>query len=187
VKPTTAELDAILALQLTVAWAGEAAGEPARLGWWKSDLIDPEGGGDLFARLVPQTAVWASLILARKAAATVDGLARDKLANADAVWSLYHFGFDIDEQLSDRLMWHRNHKSDPRSALGPLFFVGTAWSTTAFEALLTSLGKPKVQLTPSGRKLESADASPFVAAQLLAAALLPLSSEYPLPFVEIGA
>src|SRR6187455_1033423 len=58
ISPT--HLDEILSLQLAVAWAGEAAGEPARLGWWKSDLVDGEGGGDLFARLVPRTAKWAS-------------------------------------------------------------------------------------------------------------------------------
>jgi hypothetical protein len=57
------ELHEILALQLT-AWAGEAAGEPSRLGWWKSDLVDREGGGELFRRLVPRTASWASLVLA---------------------------------------------------------------------------------------------------------------------------
>jgi hypothetical protein len=51
-----------LSLQLAVAWAGEAAGEPTRLGWWKSDLVDPEGGGDLFARLALRTAPWAGLV-----------------------------------------------------------------------------------------------------------------------------
>ncbi|KYF49442.1 hypothetical protein BE08_33000 [Sorangium cellulosum] len=50
-----AHLDEILALQLTVAWASEAAGEPPRLGWWRSDLVDPEAGGDLFVRLLPRT------------------------------------------------------------------------------------------------------------------------------------
>ncbi|WP_395830945.1 hypothetical protein [Archangium violaceum] len=40
-------LDTILALQLTVAWAGEGRCEPARLGWWQTDLVDEAGGGDL--------------------------------------------------------------------------------------------------------------------------------------------
>ena len=79
VRLRPAELDEILALQFTVAWAGEAAGEPPRLGWWKSDLVDPEGGGDLFARLVPRTAAWASLALVRLAAQGVDAAARDPL------------------------------------------------------------------------------------------------------------
>ena len=38
-------LDAILAIQLTVAWAGEARCDPKRLAWWDTDLVDPEGGG----------------------------------------------------------------------------------------------------------------------------------------------
>ena len=66
---TPAERDDILALQLTIAWAGETAGDPPRLGWWKSDLVDREGGGDLFARLVPKTAEWAGLGLVRDALA----------------------------------------------------------------------------------------------------------------------
>ncbi len=69
---TPAQLDAVLALQLTVAWAGERAGEPPRLGWWSSDLVDPLGGADLFLRLVPRTAPWASLILVRRIAQRID-------------------------------------------------------------------------------------------------------------------
>ena len=52
-------LDTILALQLTVAWAGEGLSAPKRLDWWKTDLIDEDGGGDFFARLLPKTARWA--------------------------------------------------------------------------------------------------------------------------------
>ena len=43
-------LDKILALQIMVAWAGEGACEPKRLDWWRTDLIDEYGGGDLFTR-----------------------------------------------------------------------------------------------------------------------------------------
>lgn len=183
--PTSAELDEILALQLTVAWAGESAGEPKRLGWWKSDLIDPEGGGDLFARLTPMTAVWASLGLARKAAIRVDAAARGKLAHGDRVWSLFHFGFAIDEQLCDRLVWHRNHRSTPTEVLGRHFLVGTVWSTPSFLMLLEQLGKPKIQVTPSGRQLAASRKTPIETARLLAAALAPLPNAYPLPFAEL--
>ena len=48
------ELDEILALQITVAWAGESAGDPPRLGWWASDLVDREGGGGLLSGLGPR-------------------------------------------------------------------------------------------------------------------------------------
>ncbi len=181
-----AVLDEILALQLTVAWAGESAGDPRRLGWWKSDLIDPEGGGDLFARLTPKTAVWSSLGLARRVAMRVDEAAREKLAHGDRVWTLFHFGFAVDELLSDRLVWHRTHQSVPSDVLGPRFLVGPSWSKKSFESMLAQLGKPKVQLTPSGRQLTRASDSPAEAAALLAAALLPLAADYPLPFVEVG-
>jgi hypothetical protein len=176
--------DAILALQLSVAWAGETAGDPPRLGWWKSDLVDPEGGGDLFTRLVPKTAPWASLTLVREAARRIDEASRNKLANPDAVWTLFHFGFEIDERLSDRLAWHRQHQHDPKQVLGPDFLIGS--DPKALEAMLTGKGKPKVTLTPAGRKVAITQASPIEAASLLAAALLPLAPTYPMPFIEVG-
>jgi hypothetical protein len=38
-------LDAILAMQLTIVWAGEGRSTPKRLGWWDTDLISEDGGG----------------------------------------------------------------------------------------------------------------------------------------------
>ncbi len=183
-KLSSTELDEILAIQLTVAWAGESAGDPKRLGWWKSDLVDAEGGGDLFKRLIPKTAIWASLGLVRKAAMRADELAREKLAHGDRVWTLFHFGFAIDEQLRDRLAWHRNHQNVPADCLGAHYWMGSDWSKNAFESLMTGLGKAKVQVTPSGRQLDAAS-KPVEAARLLGAALLPLTGEYPLPYVEV--
>jgi hypothetical protein len=177
-------LDTILALQLSVAWAGEAAGDPPRLGWWKTDLVDPEAGGDLFARLTPKTAAWASLSLVREAARRVDEAARANLARPDGVWTLFHFGFALDEQLADRLAWHRSHQQIPAAVLGPHFIVG---KPGAFDKLLASLPKPKVERTPSGRKLQAKAAPPAEAAALLAAALRPLAPSYPLPFLELEA
>jgi hypothetical protein len=181
---TPNQLDSILALQLSIAWAGEAAGEPARLGWWKSDLVDGEGGGDLFVRLVPRTAAWASLWLVREAARRVDDVARQKLSDGDRVWTLFHFGFAVDEQLTDRLAYHRHHEHSPAEVLGPRYIVGSGWSRGTFETMLGKLGQPKVQVTPSGRKLETKEASAAELAPLLAAALLPLGPAYPLPFAE---
>lgn len=184
---TPAQLDEILALQLTVAWSGEAAGEPPRLGWWKTDLVDPEGGGDLFSRLAPRTGAWASLILVRAAAQRVDEAARAKIERRDRLWTLFHFGFDIDEQLADRLVYHRTHEHVPADVLGARFIVGRPWSKAALEALLGALGSPKVNIGPSGRQVDGKGASPVEAAALLAAALLPLTPEYPLPFLEVPA
>lgn len=184
---TPAQADTLLALQFTVAWAGEAAGEPPRLGWWKSDLVDPEGGGDLFVRLVPKTAAWASLGLVRESARRTDEALRSKLARGDSVWTLFHFGFAVDEQLADRLAYHRHHRRSPAAVLGAGLLVGKPWSRNGFEAMLEGLGKPRVQITPAGRKLQIPIESAPDLGPLLAAALLPLSDMYPLPFVEVPA
>jgi hypothetical protein len=204
-------LDAILALQLTVAWAGESAGEPARLGWWKSDLVDPEGGGDLMARLAPKTARWASLGLVREAAREVDRSLRTKAARGDRLWTLFHFGFEIDEQLDDRLAYHRQHQTPPDLLLQKIiaaredfleggraesegsegrggterFIVGKPFSSQSLERWLSELGSPKVETTPTGRKLDARPGSPVEAAQALAAALRPLGATYALPYIEV--
>jgi hypothetical protein len=81
----TTVLDDILAIQLSVAWAGEGRCEPRRLGWWETDLIDPRGGGDLMARLLPRTAAWAGLEAVREAAMRVDRKARAALPDPDKV------------------------------------------------------------------------------------------------------
>lgn len=181
---SSAQLDAILSLQLTVAWAGEAAGESPRLGWWKTDLTDREGGGDLFARLVPRTAPWATLGLVREAARRVDEGLRMKLARADGVWTLFHFGFAVDEQLADRLTFHRNHEHVPVAVFGEGFLPASPWSRDAFESMLGRAGKEKAEITPAGRKIALRLATPPDAAARLASALLPLAPAYPLPFAE---
>jgi hypothetical protein len=184
---TPSQLDELLALQLTVAWAGESAGDPVRLGWWKTDLIDREGGGDLFSRLVPRTAAWTSLALARAAARRIDSVAREKLALGDALWTPFHFGFEVDEQLDDRIAYHRNHEHPPRDVLGTRYLVERPWSRTALETMLTSLGSPQVSVTPKGREVAARAPSAADAAPLLFAALLPLAPSYPLPHLEVKA
>ncbi len=118
-----ADLDAIVALQLTVAWAGERAAEPERLGWWETDLVDELAGGDLFARLLPRTAAWAGLELAREAARRADRRARAQLADPDAMATLFHFGFALDEALDDRLAHLKRTGAAPSDALGEHFGV----------------------------------------------------------------
>ncbi len=179
-------LDQILALQLSVAYAGEGAGEPPRLGWWKSDLVDREGGGDLLRRLAPKTAAWAGLVLAREAARRVDAGARQQLPGAKRVWTLFDLGFAVNEQLSDRLAYHRQHQHAPAEVLGSHFQIGPGWSTSGFEALLSKLGAPKVEVGPAGRRVLGGGSSPVEGALLLAAALQPLAAAYPMPFIEVS-
>lgn len=195
-----AALDEILALQTSVAWAGEAAG--GRLGWWASDLVDPEGGGDLFARLTPKTAAWASLILVREAACRVDEKARASFAASDTMWSLFSFGFGIDEQLSDRLAHHRGTLVPPADVLGPRFIVGKPFSVPSFAGWLREGGAPKITPEPNGLRVAVPGANfaawskgssrdvAVDAARLLAAALLDKdgkpAKKYPFPYIEAG-
>lgn len=183
---TPAQLDDILALQLSVAWAGEAAGAPRRLGWWQTDLIDPEGGGDLFARLVPRTAAWAGFELAREAARRVEAAALARIAKRDGLWTLFHFGFAVDEQLHDRLAYHRRHRDVPADVFKDRLQASGPWDAAVFAKHLERGGAPKVELTPSGRLVKAKPASAADAAPLLAAALLPFDKVYPLPHLEVS-
>jgi hypothetical protein len=181
---TPAQLDDILALQLAVAWAGETAGDPPRLGWWKTDLVDKEGGGDLWARLVPKSATWASLALVRMAARTIDERARAKSARGDAMWTPFHCGFDVNEQLDDRLVDHRRHEDIPANVFGSKWLLDRPWNKAALETLLKALPCSFVEVTPAGRSVTAHVTSVVDAAPLLFAALLPLGPRYPLPYIE---
>ena len=181
------QLDSILGLQVTVAWAGEKAAEPQRLGWWDTDVIDEGAGGDLWKRLLPKTRAWAGLELAREAAIRVDRAARAKRSDADRIWTLFHLGFELDEQLRDRLAHHKRHQSVPSEALAASWGVGASWDRKAFEAFLTKLGKAAAEETPAGRKLKSAAGKPAQRVRALGAALLPLGAAYPMPFVDAPA
>lgn len=185
------DLDIILALQLTVGWAGERAAEaaspPIRLGWWNTDLTDEMAGGDLFSRLLPRTAAWAGLELARQAALRADQAAREKLARPDQAWTLFHFGFELDEAIQDRLEHHKRHRHAPPKVFGEHWGVKAAWSRSDFERFLGGLGKVSTEISPAGRAVKKLAAEPVTAARALTAALLPLSDKYPLPYGEAGA
>jgi hypothetical protein len=120
----------------------------------------------------------------RAAARRVDGAAREKIAGGDALWTPFHFGFDVDEQLDDRIAYHRTHEHKPADVLGARYLAAREWSQAALEALLNGLASAKVSDTPAGRQVSARAASPADAAPLLFAALLPLGKGYPLPHLE---
>ena len=192
--PTNDDLDHSLALQLTVAWAGEALSVPARLGWWRTDLVDEEGGGDLLGRLLPRTHRWAALESAREAARRADAKARSKLADPDAAITLYHWGFERDEQLDERLAHHKRHanaadpQTDPSAVLGDALGIFASFDAGTFEAFLQGLpGRASFETVPGGRKLKGK--RPEFDAELcdiLVAALLPFADSYPMPFANKG-
>lgn len=180
---TPPALDRILALQLTVAWAGEGHGEPPQLGWWATTLADPEGGADFLQRMLPRTHAWAALGAMREAARRADERARRKMANPDTLVTLYHFGFAWDEALRERFDHHKRALDPPQSALDAAYDVRETFDRAALEKHLVRLaGKVAYEVVPGGRQLSGALPPPDDAAVRLAGALLPFTAEYPLPF-----
>jgi hypothetical protein len=106
-------LDDVLTLQLAVAWAGES-GEAPRLGWWRTDLVSEFGGEDLFRRLLPHTWRWAVFEAVREAARRVDARSRSRDHDPDGLLSLFHLGFDADEQLEQRLADLKRGSAPPK-------------------------------------------------------------------------
>ncbi len=182
-------LDEILALQLTVAWAGEGRCEPPRLGWWQTDLVDPAGGGDLLERLLPRTHAWASLEAVREAARRTDAEARRKHADAERLRTLFHLGFELDERLDERLAQHKRHGTAPHAALPSLIPTAGPLDERDLAALLRPASSAgEIRIVPGGRELRGPPpAAPELMARHLAAALIPLAPQYPLPFYRMPA
>lgn len=180
-------LDAVLSLQLLVAWAGEALSDPPRLGWWRTALVDEFGGEDLLRRLAPATYRWAVLEAARLAAKKVDERARGRTSDADQLVSLFRFGFAVDEQLDDRLAELKREQPDPILALPALAPIAKRWDRAAFEAWLSDLPGADYTASPTGRRLPgSPPAHAPDTARMLTAALRPLADTYPAPYFRVG-
>lgn len=179
-------LDHILTVQISVAWAGESGGDPPRLGWWDSDLVDELAGGDFFRRMAPHTRQWAALEAVREVARRADTAARHAIAEPDQLWSLFHLGFETDEQLDERLAHHKRAGNPPDKALQDLYPVAAPFEREDMEQWLGNLAKPKYKLDPPGRKLRGSPSTEMSeVVNTLAAALLPLGDRYPLPYYRV--
>lgn len=207
--------DEILAWQVVVAWVGEGLCDPPRLARWRIDLVDPEGGGDLFTRLLSRTAPWAALEAVRAAAVRVDRGARLRLAQPDTVRTLFTWGFTVDEKLAERLAHHKRSLARPSQALPLPLDLDTPLSCDAFERALKIDGL-RVNAVPGGRQVVlNADAGRVIVsveakkpavhevvirqhnqvlavpahilARHLAAALVQMAPHYPLPYVRVEA
>jgi hypothetical protein len=177
------ELDSILALQFMVAWAGEKSADPERLKWWDTDILDERGGGDFMARLFPKTAQWAGPKLVRRAATVVDARARAR-SRAKGIWTLFFLGFELDEELDERIAYHRNAMHVPRDVFGAQW-LPDRWSLPAFESWLRDLcSPPEVQIDTVGRRLNTMTTGPLQVATALVAALLPIAPLYPMPYMH---
>jgi hypothetical protein len=179
-------LDDVLATQFVVAWAGEGKSKPRRFGWWDTDLIDENGGGDLMARLAPRTHAWAALEAVREAARRVDATARGKHGDSDRLRTIFFLGFELDERLNDRLASHKRAGHPPRDVL-PLptsFTLGADFPRDKVVAHLAPQKPPAFETVPPiGRELkQSIPAAVGDMVRTLAGALVPPADDYPMPF-----
>jgi len=180
---SAAELDEVLALQVTIAWAGEGLCSPPRLGWWRTDLVDPAGGGDLIARLMPKTARWAVLEAVREVARRADERARLGMAEPERLRTLFHFGFHLDERLAQRLLELKRLGQPPEEALPGPPRLGPEFDRDSFVEGLRLLDKGGFSTVPGGRELRGPLPSDLPdLARRLVAALAPLAPTYPVPF-----
>lgn len=179
---TGSACDAILSLQLAVAWAGESGHDEPRLAWWDTDMVSKYGGHDLLRRLAPRSFKWAALEVAREAARRNDEAARAGDANPDRLVSLFRLGFDVDEQLQDRLAEHKRGQCSPDSALSQLGELMASWDRDRLVNWLDTTDAPKVVNDPVGRRLTGPPPDDLVeTASRLARALVPLGDRYPCP------
>jgi hypothetical protein len=190
VSVPSSELDLALTAQIAVAWAGEGGEEP-RLSWWQTDLVSEFGGEDLLRRLLPKTYPWAMLQAVREAARRKDEELRAKASDPDQLVTLYRFGFELDEQIEERLQAHKRSGCSPLEALPGLVEVLGAslhepWSRPQFEQWVEAHGPVQTDAVPTGRLLKGAPPAGLDrAVQQLVAGLAPLGDDYPLPHFRV--
>ncbi|MEI8251052.1 MAG: BREX-6 system BrxE protein [Synechococcus sp. ELA057] len=190
VAVTTSDLDLALTAQVVVAWAGEGGEEP-RLGWWQTDLVSEFGGGDLLKELLPRTWPWAMLQAVREAARRKDEEMRGKASDPDQLVTLFRIGFVLDEQIEERLQFHKRSGLSPVEALPGLGEVlGTTlhqgWDKADFQEWLEAFTPVQAEPMPTGRQIKGQTPGGLDrrVAQLLAA-LAPLVDSYPLPHFRV--
>jgi hypothetical protein len=175
-------LDLILDWQMAIAWAGEANCEPSRLGWWRTDLIDDLGGGDLLVRLLPRTKLYAGWESAREAAISTDRRARQKMANPDKLRTIFFWGFDLDEKLTDRLAVRKRRSEHLKL---PIAWENGFNREEIAKQIGDCCGHSKYEIVAGGREVRSSgtDASSLLS---LVAAIVPFEQTYSMPFFRIA-
>lgn len=185
VTPKT--LDTIIAYQFTIAWAGEGLSQPPRLKWWRTDLVDEAAGGDLMQRLAPRTHLWASLEAVREAAILTDRKARQRMADPDRVRTLFFWGFEVDELLTERIRQLKWSLQEPARALPiPCPLTADFDRGRLEQAVRDHAPETAYTVQVSGRELKAALPDDLAtAAKMLFGAMLPFSAEYPAPFFRV--
>ena len=182
--PYDTAADFVLSRQIIVAWAGEAGDEEGdrRLGWWKTNLIAEFGGIDLMKRLVPRTFEWAVIQGCLEAARHRDAELRNKANDPDQLLTLFGLGFEVDEQLDERLHDHKASGQPPTAALPDIGrFVFRSWNLADFQQWVASHGAADFHVRPEGRLVKGAVPESLAdRAGALVGALEPVADQYPL-------
>lgn len=121
----------------------------------------------------------------------------------DHLLTLFRLGFEVDEQLDERLLELKQSGADPGEIFPDLEKLTAGWSPDKFEAWLrndtgsdhavaataraTATATARVTATVTGRRLAGQVPKDLCeAASQLAAALLPINKEYVLPHFRTG-
>ncbi|MCB9795839.1 MAG: BREX-6 system BrxE protein [Alphaproteobacteria bacterium] len=177
------DLDLALSWQLLTAWAGERY----RLEWWDCNLLDEDGGLDVFSvNLGLSDPEWSAFRAAREAARRVDARRRAEHATPASLTTLFHWGVELDEQLDDRLRELRG-LGRPREILSLLGEVlgdedyAGAWDAEAFR--LARPSAPETTQTTVGLRLKSPPEDPNALLRALVGAMR--GDRYPMPYAEV--
>jgi hypothetical protein len=154
-------------------------------------LVSEYGGEDLLKWLLPRTWLWAMLQAVREAARRKDEELRAKASDPDQLVTLYRFGFELDEQIEERLQFHKRSGLPPVEALPALAEVlgstlHQSWDKDQFQGWVEAHGPVQAEAVPTGRLLKGAMPAGLDrrVAQLVAA-LAPLADSYPLPHFRV--
>lgn len=185
------ELDLLLSLQFSVAWAGEGKCEPTRHGWWQTALVDEFDGLDLLQRIAPRTAPWAALEAVRRVATHIDAQTRTHAQHSDSILTIFHLGFDIDELLHERLKELKLELVPPKDALPGLIGLTDDWTASTWSNWLSSqkIASTPFEITPGGRFVSTTRKvtnAPVTLVKHLIGALHTPSTNYPTPHTIVS-
>ncbi len=133
-KIAEGDLDAILALQIQIARAGEWE----RLSWWRVDATDIDGGGDFFIRLVGSASGLCGVEAAMAGARAFELSVIEEAGVRQEIVSLFNPDFSLKIQLQERWTRFKNHPDDIPDAIRASLDHELAFSQS--EILVVELG-----------------------------------------------
>jgi hypothetical protein len=107
------------------------------------------------------------------------------------VRTLFFWGFSLDEQLSEQLNLYKRNGADPAEVLSFPVDLEQSFDRSHFEDSIRDCaslpgGSADCKVVPGGREIQiKGDDSLDAVVKRLAAALLPLSEKYPMPFYRV--